>query len=921
MKFTKLRQSLAVASLLGAGLAAQAAEVWSESFETDGQGTRYTSSPEFNAGSSDHWGRTDGSNIANVSGPYTGFDGSYFWAAEDTDHPPGSGGGDGNDEQVLTIIGIDISGYTNLAFTGLFGAGNESIPGASSYDRPDHIIVEYQIDGGGYANGVCFNYENHGDNFNEPIGLDADCDGESDGVAGRLGAVLSEYGFTIVETGSLLDIRIKVYADADKEELAFDNLKITGDGGGGGDIAPSVISTIPADTATGVAVNTNVTINFSETIDASALAVTMTCTSSGAITFSTGLPASGVSQLVLTPASVLTDGETCDVTVVATEITDTDGTPDAMAADYPFSFMVGFPTVEIFEIQGPGMTSPYEGQTVSTNNNIVTALSNSGFFMQTPDARDDADAMTSNGIFVYTGGAPTVLVGDEVNVSGEIVEFFDFTEFANPSSQTITVVSQGNALPTAVLLDDTYPPTNPTQFPCGSEAMGYECVEGMWFTMPQGFISSTYVSFYGANSDDMWVKAGPNRAFREPGIDAPGLPGLPLFDGNPELLEVDMDGLGLGLPAAGFSAGSEISMTGVFGYDFGEYELWPSSLVVINENTLPASVPAAGINQLTLGSANLYRLFDAVDDAGPEDDGQVADPIEYAMRLSKIAKYVVEDMASPLILAVQEVEHITALNDLANAISTAGGPTYTTVLIEGNDRGGIDVGYLYNNAYLSNVQINQLGANEINNFDGSLLHDRPPLQLSADVVLADGLLAIEVLNVHQRSRSKIDDAVDGDRVRHKRLAQSQSVALMIDAIQTAKPDTGIYVVGDFNGFQFTDGYVDVLGQIAGTAVDGDNLLWEAPIFAAQPLTIATQLLPANEQYSYVYQGDAQALDHALINDVALVDLQQMRYVRGQADAALQYESDGTSSLRSTDHDGFVLYISPDLDLIFKDGFE
>ena len=35
----------------------------------------------------------------------------------------------------------------------------------------------------------------------------------------------------------------------------------------------------------------------------------------------------------------------------------------------------------------------------------------------------------------------------------------------------------------------------------------------------------------------------------------------------------------------------------------------------------------------------------------------------------------------------------------------------------------------------------------------------------------------------------------------------------------------------------------------------------------------------------------------------------------------QYEDDYSSSLRAGDHDGFVLYISPELDIIFKNGFE
>lgn len=917
MKIKKSTQLTVIMVLLVTAFAVQAAEVWSESFESDGQGSRYTSTPEFNNGVNDHWGRTDGSDISNTSGPYTNIHNSFLWAAEDTDDV----GGNGNAEQVLTINGINISGYSNLAFTGLFGAGNENPPGSNKYDDLDHIIVEYQIDGGGYINGICFSYENYGDVFNEPIGLDADCDGESDGAVGRLGTTLTEYGFSIPGSGSSLDIQIRVHADAAGEELALDYLKVTGDGGGGGDVAPTVTGTVPSNGAAGVANNTTITINFSEDIDATASAVTMSCSTSGAVSFSSGLPATAVSQLVLTPASTLTDGETCDVTIVASEITDVDGTPDAMAANFDFSFMVGYPSVEIFEIQGSGMASPYDGQTVTTQGNIVTALSGSGFFIQTPDARDDADPMTSNGIYVYTGGAPSVAVGDEVDVTGEIDEFFGFTEFASPGSQIIVVVSSGNALPMAVLLDDTYPPTDPTQFPCGSEAMGYECVEGMLFDMPQGFISSTYVSFFGANSDDLWVKAGSGRAFREPGITYPGEVGLPVFDGNPELLEVDMDGLNLGLPVAGYSAGSEISMTGVFGYDFNEYELWPSNLTVINENTLPSTVPAATTEELTVGSINLFRLFDDVDDPGPEDDGQVADPAEYARRLDKFAKYIVENMNSPMILGVQEVENLNVMNDLASAISFAGGPSYIPVLVEGNDVGGIDVAYFFNSSVVTNVSIAQLGASEIFNYDASLLHDRPPLLLSADVMLDQGIMPVEVLNVHMRSRGGIDDPGDGDRVRNKRLEQAQSVAQMVMDIETANPGNAVYVIGDFNAFQFTDGYVDVMGQITGTAVDADNMLWQPPIYAASPLSLATQTLPANEQYSYIFRGNAQALDHAVMNDRGLMFFSQMRYVRGQADAALQYEDDGGSALRSSDHDGFVLYANPDLDLIFANGFE
>ena len=895
-----------------------------ETFETDGNGSRYTSSPEFDqnttpgtgtATANDHWGRSDGSEISNVTGAYTNVDGSFFWAGEDVNDD----GGNEQLPQTLDFTDIDITGFSNLAFTGLFGAGNENLPGGSNYDAADFVRVEYRIDGSGadpFTSGVCFGFENGGDDFNEPFGLDADCDGESDGVAGRLGTALTEYGFNIVGTGSTLDLRISVSVDSGSEEFAFDNIQVTGQGGAV-DNPPVVTDSTPADGEAGVAVDADVVINLSEAVDATVNAVTFSCTQSGAVTF-TGLPVDDLDTITLNPDSDLIDSEDCTVTLLAAEVADIDGTPDPLAADFVLNFTVGFPIVEIFEIQGNSTDSPFDGERVVTNDNIVTALDVNGFYMQTPDNRDDNDAATSNGIFVFTSSAPTVQIGDQVDVTGDVIEFFGLTEFTNPGTLVINVDSAGNALPTAIVLDDNFPSSDPEVFPCGLESLEYECFEGMLFDMPQGFISQPYVSFFGANRDDILVKAGSARAFREPGIEFPGEIGLPVFDGNPELLEVDIDALTL--PLVPLTAGSEISMSGVFGFDFGEYELWPNDIQFIQENVLPGAVRDATADEVTVASANLFRLFNDVDDAGPEDDSQIEDPAVYAQRLSKISNYFRNDLKSPMIIAVQEVENIDVLNDLATQISTDGGPTYTASLIEGNDVGGIDVGYLYQ-SNVSVVLIDQLGEAEELTVDNSLLHDRPPLRIQADVDVNGNTVRINLLVVHMRSRGGIDDQTDGARVRQKRLEQAQSVANMVDAIQTSDAGEPVVVLGDYNAFQFTDGYVDVTGQIAGTAVQADNLVWEAPIFAASPLTQAVQTLLADQQYSFIFRGSAQVLDNALLNDEALTLFSGMDYARGQADAPLTFEDNGATSQRSTDHDAFVVYLFDDTDLIFENGFE
>ncbi|MFV2073009.1 MAG: lamin tail domain-containing protein, partial [Thermoanaerobaculales bacterium] len=189
------------------------------------------------------------------------------------------------------------------------------------------------------------------------------------------------------------------------------------------------------------------------------------------------------------------------------------------------------PVLEIFEIQGSGAFSPFEGSPMSTEDNTVTAVRANGFFIQTPTARSDGDPQTSDGIFVFTSSAPSVAVGDQVDVTGTVEEFFDFTEIGG--SPQVTVDSSGNALPPPVTLDETLP----SGFPADPPEL--ESLEGMLVTA-SGIATGPSDRF-----GDIAVVARTVRSFREPGIEFPGLPGLAVWDGNPEIFELDPDALGL----------------------------------------------------------------------------------------------------------------------------------------------------------------------------------------------------------------------------------------------------------------------------------------------------------------------------------------------------------------------------------------
>ncbi len=556
--------------------------------------------------------------------------------------------------------------------------------------------------------------------------------------------------------------------------------------------------------------------------------------------------------------------------------------------------------LEIWEIQGDGLASPYAGQVVATHDAIVTAVGPQGFCIQTPDARADSSAQTSNGLYVYTGSPPPVAVGDQVDVAGLVQEFYGFTEIAG--SPALHVDSHGNLLPAAVAFDASLPSPRQPQ-----EATALERFEGMRVRVAAGVVAGPSQSFPGDPTAEAFVVAGPARPFREPGIRYPGLPGLPVWDGNPEVFELDADKFAEADDP--LDAGSTFTAEGVLGFEFGGWELWPTH-VVLQPAPLPVPVRARAAGEFTVGSLNLLRLYDDVDDPGPADDGNVPTAAEYARRLHKLARYIREVLDAPDVLAVQEVEHARALQDLAHQLHLDDPRlAYAAYLEEGNDSGGMDVGLLVRDSFTVDG-VAQLLASETFSWDGSPLHDRPPLLLEARYTGNGVPFPVRVLVLHNRSLIGIDTPDDGPRVRQKRLEQAQSVAAMIQRLQEADAELRLVVVGDFNAFEVTDGYVDVTGQIKGEVVPENNLL-SGPDLVNPDLVDEVLHLPPRERYSTVQNGTAQVLDHALWSQRLAAFVRGMAYGRGNADAAEARFFDDSTPLRASDHDGLVLYLMSD----------
>ena len=591
------------------------------------------------------------------------------------------------------------------------------------------------------------------------------------------------------------------------------------------------------------------------------------------------------------------------------------------------------PTHTIAEIQGTSNTSPLNGSIVTTNG-IVTGIKTNGFFMQMPVG--DANPNTSDGIFVFTAGVPplSVVVGNSVCVTGTVSEFIPATA-PNQQSQTeltfvtITLLSTGNALPPAMVITsaDTDPSGGLFQLE-KYEGMRVK-VNSLTVVAPtDGNLTETSATststgyFYG-------VVTGVARPFREPGVQIPDPlpPGSPAtvtrWDGNPELIAVASRGLFNGT-FIDVAAGAVLTdITGPLDISNRYYTIdvdLPSTspLPTISNNNLTfTAVPQQTNDELTVASFNLERFYDNVND--PVIGEPILTATAYSNRLNKASLAIRNVLRSPDVIGMIEMENLSVLQTLAakvNADAIAAGQSntnYVAYLVEGNDVGGIDVGFLVKSGRVNVINVIQYGKNEIfinpNNGIQELLNDRPPLVLNATFNKpgCNTPYAFTVIVNHLRSLNDIDDATDGNRVRQKRKAQAEYLANLIQGFQTDDPTTRIISVGDYNAFQFSDGYIDVISAIKGDPAPASNVVLATVDLVNPNLTDLVDTHTPAQRYSYSFAGSAQVLDHILVNEKALAVKSRFAIARVDADFPEVYRNDPNRPERISDHDAPVAY--------------
>ncbi len=499
-------------------------------------------------------------------------------------------------------------------------------------------------------------------------------------------------------------IQVRIFttnAGGSDEWVGIDDIQVTSteQGGGGPDVTPpALVSSNPADNATGVATSADIVLTFNDTVQAGTGDITITNGAGDVRTITVGsADADGTvtfngSTATINLATDLAAGTAYDVIVSSGAIQDDAGNAFAGIAADALDFTTATPvqTVAIYTIQGAGHVSAFAGQTVTTQG-VVTAVDSNGFYIQDPTG--DGNIATSDGIFVFTSSAPGVTVGHQVSVRGQVSEFTP--SGAAPGSLSITQItatpasisdlgigpavaatqlggSAGRKPPTEVLDDDGLTTFDPVH----DGIDFYESLEGMLVTVKNP-VATGPTSDFGeiytvVDSDD-----NPTNGLNATGLTDRGTilveGGEPAFgdtntvggDFNPERIQIDDDsGILAGFTTPQVNAGAQLSdVTGVVGYNFGNYEVVATqAYTVANPGTLTRETTSitGSAERITIASYNVENLDPKVEDINLVDGNTAAqrqaNVDDDTVKFTQIADQILNNLRAPDILALQEVQ-------------------------------------------------------------------------------------------------------------------------------------------------------------------------------------------------------------------------------------------------------------------------
>ncbi|MFI2433755.1 endonuclease/exonuclease/phosphatase family protein [Streptomyces sp. NPDC018693] len=538
--------------------------------------------------------------------------------------------------------------------------------------------------------------------------------------------------------------------------------------------------------------------------------------------------------------------------------------------------------VRIHDIQGTTRTSPYAGRQVTDVAGIVTGVrtygSSRGFWIQDP--HPDSDQATSEGVFVFTSSTPKVAVGDSVTVSGTVSEFVpggtasgnqSITQITRP---TITVLSGGNAVPAATVIDAGSVPA--AYAPAGDAAAQgsinslplepakyaldrYESLEGMNVRVADTRVVGATDPF-----TELWVTVKPDENAGRRGVTVYGS-----YDAqNTGRLQIQSLGAKADFPVANVGDVLTDATEGPLDYSqFGGYTLVAHTI---------GTLRSAGLERETTRRQKAHELAIAtynVENLDPSD-----------ATFDEHAAAIVHNLRSPDIVSLEEIQDNNGTTDdgtvaadatmrkLVDAIVAAGGPAYDWRSVDPVDKtdggqpgGNIRQVFLFNPQRVSFTD--RAGGDATTAAGVTKVRGKAALTVSPGRIDPQNAAwensrkplvgefsfrgrAVFVIANHFNSKggdqslhSQYQPPTRGSEI--QRAAQATAVHSFVKDILAKQRNAHVVTLGDINDFEFS-----------GTAkiLEADGVLWSA-----------IKSLPRSERYSYVYQGNAQTLDQILIS--------------------------------------------------------
>ena len=557
----------------------------------------------------------------------------------------------------------------------------------------------------------------------------------------------------------------------------------------------------------------------------------------------------------------------------------------------------------IHDVQGLGEESPFAGQAVTIEGVVVGDFqaegSLGGFFLQEPSSRIDDDTGTSEGIFVYQeAGEVALALGDIASVTGMVKEYRGLTEISDVTQVRVCGRSE---LPTPVT----------ATLPMGSD-VDWEAYEGMLIEFPQPlYVADTSnLGHYG----EMTLSSSP-RLHQPTDTVAPGAEAQSLQLANERSKLVLDDGRIAAYPPSLRFLGTENTvrigdsvqgLTGVLGYSFGKYVLYPTSDTgpqFARDNPRP-DPPKRYAQALRLVSFNLDNYFVTPDTGSPVCGPQGGLDCRGANSRNEFERQRYKVLSTlrlldPDIAALIELENTRrgSIEDLVNGLNSVSGEGMYSFIDTGTiGTDAIRVALIYKPAVVNPLgRFAILDSSADPRFNDSL--NRPALAQSFAQRSDDEVLTVVVNHLKSKSSSCAadPDMSDGQGPCNgtRSLALRAELSwLATDPTQSGDPD--FLIVGDFNAYSQEE---PVASVVAGGYA---NLVAKFGEPAA---------------YSYVFNGQAGALDYAFASYSLLPQAVAATewHINSDEPSALDYNEEHNlgalyepNPYRSSDHDPLVV---------------